>query len=165
MKILGIYVQIGILVFGFSSCVNTGSTEVNVQNQEVTASTLKFPQWLLGDWRRINDAEGEQTFEYWEADVSGGLIGKGFTISAGDTVFMEHLSLENIEGVMNYVVRNVNPEPTAFSCVWLDDSSFVCNNELNPFPKNISYSLQGDTLVAIIDDGVGGNEVTFLFVK
>jgi len=165
MKILGSIALICITVLSISSCMESENNANSSQDQVIAVDMLKFPQWLLGDWRRLNDSETEQTFEQWKANEDGSLIGKGYTISNGDTVFMEHLSLENFNGVMYYVVRNVNPEPTAFSCVWIDDSTFTCNNEFNDFPKNITYQLQPDTLIAIIDDGIGGNKVTFLFVK
>lgn len=160
----GIY--LGLLIL-FASCSSGDTANVAVEEEFSTAveKTAPFPLWLEGKWHRLNDSEGEHTTEQWSGLSNGKMTGHGLTLKNNDTIFYESLVLEYLDGALHYIVSDVNAEPTHFVCTSYTDSALVFNNELNPFPKNIRYSIKSDTLEAIIDDGQGGNSVTFLFVK
>lgn len=120
------------------------------------------PDWIVGKWKRLNDKAGSSTYEEWWKDKNG-LSGYGFRITDKDTVFKEHLKIEDIDGALSYVVRGVNPEPTYFKFTDTGTTSFSSHNPKNDFPKTITYEIRGDSLLASISDGE--TEIPFLFVK
>jgi hypothetical protein len=154
-----------VILFAACTSDNSGDKTMEGQASSQVVDTLPFPLWLEGNWRRLNDAEGEQTVERWSGLSNGKLAGEGLTLKGNDTLFHEILSLEYVDGALHYIVSGVNAEPTHFVCTAYSDTSLLFNNELNPFPKNIRYAIKGDTLKAVIDDGQGGNSANFLFVK
>lgn len=117
------------------------------------------PTILLGHWNRINDAEGKETFEIWRPDFTG----LGFTMQRNDTVFKEILSIVRIKEQWYLKVEGVNAEATLFKFTIQTDSSFVCENKKNPFPKRIEYQRTGNTLRAVISDDE--NSILFEFEK
>ena len=55
-------------------------------------SVDKF-DWLVGDWKRMNDSEGQQTYENWRKINSKEYVGSGCTLEGIDTVFKENIVL------------------------------------------------------------------------
>jgi hypothetical protein len=118
-------------------------------------------QFLLGDWKRVNDQEGFNTFESWRISESGNYEGFGYTLQHQDTVFSEYMHIQWIDSAFYLVVEGVNEKPTHFYINEKSDGYLSCINEKNDFPKKISYRLQQEELVAIISDD--NNEVIFTF--
>ena len=117
------------------------------------------PDFILGNWTRLNDAEGKITYEQWNSDFTG----IGFTMQDKDTVFKEILSIVEIDGDLVYKVVGVNEEPTLFKFTEQTKSSFRCENPDNEFPKVIEYVLEDDQLKAVIS--AGDDSVEFLFAR
>lgn len=64
--------------------------------------------WLEGEWQRINDTDGQRTFENWHQQTDGSLKGKGFTLEGADSVFIENLALKKIDNAWQMIVRGVH---------------------------------------------------------
>jgi len=150
-------------LFIFCSCTNSADkTASNEKTNSATSRQGKF-DWLLGDWKRSNDAENRQTFEYWERDGKGEYRGTGITLEGRDTVFQEQMALQRIEGFWHLVVSGVNEQPTHFKFSKHGEFSFQCENPENDFPKTIIYWAEDGKLNAMISDGE--NKVAFEFEK
>ena len=140
-----------VLVFGLISC-----------NSKDTPSDFNL-DWLQGDWQRMNDKEGKQTFEHWKKISNHEYVGLGFTLQNKDTIFKENMRLLPIEGVWNLEVTGVNENPTLFYFSNQTKNSFVCENPNNEFPKKIEYQLLDKKLKAKVS--AGEMEVAFDFEK
>lgn len=120
------------------------------------------PDWLTGHWQRTNDKEGRETFENWEKIKETDFRGLGFTLSDGDTVFIEHLRIHKPDSLWVFEVTGVNESPTIFTLTESDSTSFTATNPENEFPKIIHYEKSLDGLRAEI---AGGDmEVGFDFI-
>lgn len=121
--------------------------------------TPEKPDFILGNWTRLNDAEGKTTYEIWNSDFTG----IGFTMQNKDTVFKEILSIVELDGKLVYKVEGVNEEHTLFTFTQQSKNSFVCENPDNEFPKVIEYVLEDDQLNAVIS--AGKDSIEFIFEK
>ncbi|MFK8103993.1 MAG: DUF6265 family protein [Saprospiraceae bacterium] len=126
----------------------------------VTASNL---DWMVGAWKRTNNEEGKQTFEYWEKTPDGTYDGFAYTLVGKDTAFQEIMELKPQEDIWQLTVSGVNEAPTVFVFTDHRPLRFVCENPDNEFPQRISYSRHADKLSAIITGG--RMKITFLFEK
>jgi len=122
-------------------------------------STFKQPDFILGNWIRLNDKLYQKTYENWKPDFTG----IGFTLQKNDTVFKEILSIVEKKGHLYLKVKGVNEQPTLFKFTEQTKVSFTCENPKNEFPKKIQYSIVNDTLRAVISDRK--NSIDFIFVK
>lgn len=104
----------------------------------------KTPDFLIGKWKRINEDSTKTTFETWNPNFSG----MGYTLKDNDTVFKEILNIVQIKDKQYFKVTGVNQQPTLFVITELTESSIVCKNDKNEFPKEISYWLEEDKLKA-----------------
>ena len=148
------------LVFTLFSC-----NESNSKNNTSTKNHIQEENfdWLLGDWKRSNDKEGNATYELWKKKSDKEYIGLGFTLQNQDTIFKENIRLIPIDGVWNFEVTGVNETPTLFEVTQQTKNSLICENEKNEFPKKIKYQLAGKKLQAQISGG--GPNITFSFDK
>lgn len=115
-------------------------------------------EWLQGKWIRLNDESGRKTFEHW--DKSSGL---GFTLLGKDTVFKEELEILNRHDRLYLEVEGANSSTVLFKFTSQTDSSFVCENKDNEFPKKIRYLFYNDTLRANVSND--DLSIDFVFVK
>ena len=104
------------------------------------------PAFLIGHWIRLNDKPGNKTYETWNPNFTG----MGYTKQGAKTSFKELLSIIYIKDTLHLKVEGVNETPTLFKFMEQTDSSFVCENELNEFPKKIKYYLENKQLKAIV---------------
>ncbi|WP_431164464.1 hypothetical protein [Tenacibaculum halocynthiae] len=122
------------------------------------SNTLK-PTFLIGKWQRINDKPNQITYENWNSNYKG----SGFTLKKGDTIFKETLSIETINDTLYLKVTGVNKHPTLFKFIQQTDSSFVCENQLNDFPKKIRYWRNNTNLNALVSND--NFKIDFTFKK
>lgn len=118
--------------------------------------------WLIGTWDNERSRPGETGAEVWHVDPSGDLIGAGYTVRSGDTVFVEKLRIVQKENTYYYVasVRH-NAAPVYFEIVESGQHTFVSENPEHDFPKKISYRREGTLLYAAISGN--GKEIPFVF--
>ena len=119
----------------------------------------KNPAFLIGNWKRLNDKPGSQTFENWNPDFKG----LGYTIKNGKTSFSEQLSIIKINDTLHLQVVGVNENPTLFKFTEQTDTSFVCENSQNEFPKTIKYILDKGNLKAEVSND--DFRIDFIFEK
>jgi hypothetical protein len=117
------------------------------------------PTFLVGNWIRLNDTEENKTYETWKSDLTG----MGLTINNGKTVFNEQMSILEINDTLHLKVSNVNETPTYFKFTSQTDTSFVCENPQNEFPKKIHYYIENQQLKAIISSD--DFRIDFIFEK
>ena len=106
------------------------------------------PTFLIGEWKRLNDKPGSQTYEMWNTN----LVGMGYTIKDKKRSFQEILSIISIKDTLYLEVKGVNEKPTLFKFTNQTDTSFVCENPKNEFPKKIKYILDNKQLKASVSD-------------
>jgi hypothetical protein len=107
---------------------------------------MEKPSFLIGNWIRVNDKEGAVTYEIWNSNLKG----LGYTLKEKDTTFKETLSIVTIKDTLFLKVEGVNENPTLFKFTQQTNTSFVCKNKKNEFPKKIKYYLENDQLKAIV---------------
>ncbi|QNM85731.1 hypothetical protein H9W90_00990 [Polaribacter pectinis] len=119
----------------------------------------KNPSFLVGNWIRLNDKEGSKTYENWNTNFTG----LGYTLKEKDTTFKEILSIVSINDTLNLKVEGVNETPTLFKFTSQTDTSFICKNLKNEFPKKIKYYLENKQLKAIVSND--DFSIDFVFKK
>lgn len=122
-------------------------------------STVPKPTFLVGNWQRLNDKPGQITNENWNSNFKG----LGYTLKNRDTIFKENLSIETINDTLYLKVTGVNKHPTLFKFTQQTDSSFVCENQLNDFPKKIRYWINNTNLYALVSND--NFKIDFTFKK
>jgi len=141
----------------FISCITIAQTSVQ-------SSNFKKLNWLEGKWLNTNPEPGTTGYEQWSAVSANELKGEGKTMKAKDIVFQEKLKILIKDGAIYYVADvQENKEPVYFKFTELSDHGFVCENPEHDFPKQISYSLDGNKLKATISGD--GKSIDFLFEK
>ncbi len=119
--------------------------------------------WLVGNWERTNESEGNKTYEYWTKKSSTEYIGLGCTLKNKDTIFKESIRLIKEKEQWVFKVIGVNETPTLFPISSLTGKSFTCENPENEFPKRIIYSIEDGNLKAVIS--ANKTHIPFLFKK
>lgn len=138
------------------------------QNDKKTSASdigpkLQHLEWLTGNWKRINDDTGRQTYESWQKWSDQEFRGFGYTLSGEDTLFSEHLRIVFKNQKPQYEVTGVNDFPTYFEFIGQDVNAFACANPENDFPKNIEYIYQNDTIFTTIMSEA--HSIVFVFVR
>jgi len=142
-------------------CVACG----NVSNIQTTQKRENF-NWLVGEWIRTNEKPDRTTYENWERISEQEYKGNGFTISVedNDTIWSEVMQLIKEENQWSFnVLMKGEKEATKFALTNKKEDQFICENQLNDFPKMIAYEKVGNKLTAKISGG--GKEVAFEFER
>ena len=124
-----------------------------------TANKTNKPSFLYGNWERINDKEGQKTYEIWNENLTG----IGFTLKDKDTVFKEILSIVSMNDILTLKVEGVNKTATLFKITQQTDTSFVAQNPTHDFPTKIRYWLDNKQLKAHVSNNEFG--IDFVFKK
>lgn len=131
-----------------------------IENTTNKIEEINF-DWIVGNWERTNNQKDKQTFEQWNKKSKNEYFGLGFTLQNKDTIFKENLKIAQNKGEWFLLVTGVNETPTPFLFSNYSDSSFICENEENEFPKIIEYSRSNNELTAIISDD--STTISFVF--
>lgn len=146
-----------------SSCKKETKTEVPVK----TYSNLAKAEWFIGEWGN-KSAEGELT-ERWKKENDSVYLGESyFVVGEKDTVFAEHVRLEEANRKLSYTVSipGQNKElPVSFEMTSATDNQIVFENPKHDFPNKIIYNLvEKDSLIAEISGLKKGKPYTEKFV-
>ena len=154
-------IRIILLCFILISVVGCKDKPVAVLPDNVKES-ISF-DWLIGDWRRTNDDEGQATFEHWHKKAQS-YGGTSYTMVGADTVWQEDVILfENMEDWYLSIKGTHDSIGTNFLLTEIKEGYFKCQNPENEFPKVIEYSEGTNQLNAKISGG--GEEMTFSYAK
>lgn len=120
---------------------------------------IKKPNFIIGNWERLNEKAGKKTYEIWNSDFTG----LGITLKEKDTVFKEILSITTINDTLTLKVEGVNDIPTLFKITQQTDTSFLAENPIHDFPTRIKYWLEDKQLKAHVSNSEFG--IDFVFKK
>ncbi len=124
-----------------------------------TENKTQKPNFLVGNWERLDDTIGKKTYEVWNKDFTG----LGITLQNNDTVFKEILSIVSINDTLTLKVEGVNETPSLFKFTSQTDTSFVAENPTHDFPTKIKYWLENKQLKAHVSNAEFG--IDFVFKK
>lgn len=158
------YITIGFLL-ACISCVQTGSTISTSDSQTSKQSNISENfNWILGNWKRVNESPGKETFERWEKNSETAYSGIGYTLQNGDTINSEKMQLIKVKDRWDLHV-NLPEEinPTIFTGINKSSNQYICENPSNDFPTQIKYWREGNKLHALISGD--GMEIPFVFEK
>ncbi len=122
-----------------------------------TENTIQKPNFLIGNWERLDDKEGKKTYEIWKDNYTG----LGLTLKDNDTVFKEILSIVSINDTLTLKVEGVNETPTLFKFTSQTDTSFIAENPTHDFPTKIKYWLENNQLKAHVSNNEFGIDFVF----
>lgn len=153
-----------IISCGVKKAPISNNANVNVSpSKTITKSNNYNFDWLLGTWQRANDKEGKRTYEFWHKVGDKHYEGIGYTLQGQDTISQEKMLLMELHDVWGFnVVAGADPM-VRFKLIDVTESSFVCENQDNDFPKVIKYWKDQYRLKAEISGG--GPTIPFVFAK
>jgi len=128
------------------------NTQTNqAKNTEAETKVTENLDFLIGNWKRLHEEAGKETFENWKKMSPTEYSGIGFTMQKGDTISQEKMDLIESNGQWNLFVKMPDDkEATRFRMIELKNNEFVCANDSIDFPKRIRYWSEGETLKAKI---------------
>ncbi len=136
-------------------------TESNTKTQTEMTENL---DWLTGNWKRLNEEAGKETFENWKKISPSEYSGIGFTMQKGDTISQEKMDIIQTNGKWTLLVKIPNEkEATSFEMTELKNNEFICVNDSIDFPKKIQYWIEGEKMKAKISNDE--MEIPFEFEK
>lgn len=139
------------VLLGTISCKKETVVEKTIEKEKQFAA-LEKADWLVGRWE--NNSEEGNLSETWKKENDSTLLGESYFEIKGDTVFAEHISLEERNGKLSYVVTipdQNNEKPVAFELTSADVHLLVFENPKHDYPNKIKYNHIGtDSLVAEI---------------
>lgn len=111
--------------------------------------------WLIGTWK----LEGKPVFEVWtKPDEGEKLVGVSFKVTDVDTLILEKLTFNRIEGSYYYISDVAeNDAPVAFKVTHYNDTSFVAENPVHDFPKTIKYTIVRKANAESLHAAIEGN--------
>ncbi len=138
-----------------SACGN--NTEKPEPEQPEGESQLTKAEWLIGRWE--NNSEEGNLSETWTKTEDGSLEAKTYFVIGTDTVFREHVRLEEKDGVVSYLA-NVSGQnggsPVAFKMTKMEGHTMVFENPNHDYPTMITYVHKGDSVIAEISGNQNG---------
>ena len=146
MKRTRIILLIAVTILSFSNCTKNES-KVKIEEKTINENF----DWLLGNWKRVNEVEGKATFEIWKKNSNSEYSGIGFTIQNNDTIKQERIHLIKLgEKWVLEVQPQDEPEPIKFNMTSYNEHEFICENKILDFPKLIKYWKNGDRINALV---------------
>lgn len=159
-----IFLLISLLIISCSQ--KKAKNEQLDQRTEITEnqSPMGDFDWILGEWKRLNEEEGKETFENWVQVNDTVYAGIGFTMQLGDTISQEKMKFIRIEQQWMLMVHTLEEHiPTTFTEVSVKEEEFVFENQEIDFPNTIRYWKSGERMNAVISNDEF--EIEFEFVR
>jgi hypothetical protein len=132
--------------------------------KETLPSTKTYDSFdfLVGNWVRTNDEEGNKTYETWIKENDSTYRSHGYTIHGLDTIWQEYAVLAPLDTAWYFtVVVSNDTHNVPFLLTAYDAYSFTCENAYIDFPKVIRYRKNGNGLHAEIEGN--GRIIPFVF--
>jgi hypothetical protein len=109
---------------------------------EPTPDVLADYRSLVGNWVDRTNSPKFTCFERWTAEGDTALRGFGYVMAKGDTVFIEDLRLEEVDGKVIYSARidsQNNGQWVPFTAQESGPDSLIFENPGHDFPQCITY--------------------------
>lgn len=146
------------LIFFIIAC---GQSKNETQPETIISEENNY-DWLLGNWKRLYEEEGKETFENWEKINKNIYKGHGFTLQNSDTLWQEYIQLTKEDTSWNLLVKSPEEtEFTTFAGVTHNPTSFTCENLEIEFPNKIHYWIEGKNLKASVSGAEMKIDFTF----
>lgn len=132
----------------FITCSNGTEEKVADINKMENTIFHKMP----GTW--VADYDSTKYMESWTKMSDSLFVSSGCMLQGTDTLFSESVEIKISKGKFFYIptVKDQNEgKPVSFEVNKLSDTSFVAENLQHDFPKRISYTLKGDSVIAFIE--------------
>jgi hypothetical protein len=114
---------------------------------------------LVGKWEDVSKQNDQ--YEEWEMVSANHLRGKGFVMANADTVFIEHLEIKEVQGILTYVAQIPSQnegQAVHFPLKSRSGGGLVFENMSHDFPQRIIYSVASDTKLIAIIEGISEGE-------
>ena len=114
---------------------------------------------LVGKWEDVSKQNDQ--YEEWDMIGPNHLRGKGYVMVHSDTVFIEHLEIKEVDGVLTYEARVPSQnkgQSIQFQLKSQTEGSLVFENMNHDFPQRIIYSVASDTKLIAIIEGISEGE-------
>jgi len=147
------------------SCKNETQDKVQKIDAQEKYTKLEKANWFLGTWKNTS-AEMDLT-ESWQKETDSSYRAQSFIIVSKDTVFFEHVLLQETNDSLFYKVYNRNEklsDAVSFYATILKDNQIVFENPNHDYPSKITYKkLNNDSIVAIIEGIKNGKPLSEKF--
>jgi len=134
---------------GIASLIIVGLTSCNEEPPQMQLSDL------AGKWE--DNSQSNKFIEEWHIDDDRHMTGKGYVMSAKDTVFIEYLSIREVNGVLTYFAQvsdHNDGQVVPFGLKENKDFKMTFENLNHDFPQRIIYELNTDTTLYVYIEGV-----------
>ena len=126
---------------------------------------FKLTHWLIGSWH--SQSQDALYYESWGQTNDSTLSGRSYSITNGDTVSSEFITLIQRKGQLTYIptVPGQNQGlPVEFELTHITNKEMIFENAGHDFPQVISYKqLSADSLIAEIAGTIDGNRRAIQF--
>jgi len=156
-----------LFVFFVFAVLTSCKKESKKEAPQKTYSNIEKASWFLGEWEN-KSADGELT-ERWKKENDSVYFGESyFVVGAKDTVFAEHVRLEEANGKLAFTVTvpGQNKElPVRFEMTSATENQMVFENPKHDYPNKIIYNrIEKDSLIAEVSGLKKGKPFTEKFV-
>ena len=156
-----------LFVFFVLAVLTSCKKESRKEAPQKTYSNIEKASWFLGEWEN-KSADGELT-ERWKKENDSVYLGESyFVVGAKDTVFAEHVRLEEANGKLAFTVTvpGQNKElPVRFEMTSATEDHMVFENPKHDYPNKIVYNrIEKDSLIAEVSGLKKGKPFTEKFV-
>jgi hypothetical protein len=144
--------------------VSCKSPETSANQGKPVFDQLKKAAWLIGRWE--NNSDHGNLSETWTRESNSAFKGVSYFVIAGDTVFEEHIRLQEVDGTLIYsptISDQNNGKPIDFKMTHTSRNQLVFENTKHDFPQKITYTLRNDSLVAVISGKRAGRMESEIF--
>lgn len=138
-----------LLIITIVTIVSCNSTTKKTDNN--SEKQVENFDWLLGNWERLHEEPGKETFENWKKISQNEYSGIGFTMQGSDTIKQEKIRIAKQSG--KWILTVKVPEETesiTFPITELKNNEFTCTNDSLDFPKQIRYWKNGEKMNALV---------------
>lgn len=156
---------IGLFILSCNQKANTkpeaieNKTELSSINENIESF-----DWLVGNWKRLDNELENKTFENWKKETNNRFLGHGFVMKELDTIWQEKMILSKKESIWVLEVNTPgNDDLVEFSLTEYDSNSFTVENPNHDFPKKIKYWKNKEKLSALVSGNE--NEINFEFER
>ena len=112
--------------------------------------------WLAGSWR--GEKNSRLSDEQWMVPAGGVMLGMRRAVQKGKPVDYDFIQIrEGPGGALFYVLQPSGQKEAAFQVSSMTETTIVFENQLQDYPRKISYSLQSDGSLLTSVEGVGSD--------